>query len=70
MIGYDMDRLADILQRVYSGHLKEFEHFEGTKDQKHRFFEQHDRYIRGIEAGRDTRDMVPESLEKDYLTYK
>lgn len=70
MIGYDMKRLADVLERVHSGHLKEFEYLEGSKDLKQHFFEPHDRYVRDIESGRDVRDPGAESLEKDYLTFK
>ena len=70
MIGYDMERLADAMERVHSGHMREFDYYEGSRDLKHKFFEQHDRYIKDIEAGRDARDLIPESLEKDYLTFK
>lgn len=70
MIGYDLERLADILERVESGHRREFNYIEGSKDLKQNYFEQHDRYIRFVEAGRDLGDYIPESLTKEYLTHK
>ncbi len=70
MIGYDLERLADILERVHSGHERELDYHPDSKDLKENFFERHDRYIRDIENARDMGDRTPESLEKSYLTFK